>query len=127
MLVLLLDVAEKFHTVILMYDRDGRISDPAVSMQPDFHNPAKSDSGRIACFTLDQTALITASTAVRQSATAYISRSSSRLSIWFAACVEWSANNYSNRRSRQVCPLRSSRPPTASLATLKYPACCIFD
>ena len=34
--------------------RDGRISDPAIRIRPDFYYPAKSDSGRIACFTPDR-------------------------------------------------------------------------
>jgi len=34
--------------------RDGRISDPAIRIRPDFHYPAKSDSGRIACLTPDR-------------------------------------------------------------------------
>ena len=34
--------------------RDGRISDPGIQIQPDFHYLAKSASGQIACFTLDR-------------------------------------------------------------------------
>ena len=34
--------------------RDGRISDPAIRIQSDFHYPVKSDSGRTARFTSDQ-------------------------------------------------------------------------
>jgi len=38
----------------LVTNRDGRISAPAIRIQPDFHYPAKSASGRIARFMPDQ-------------------------------------------------------------------------
>jgi len=77
-----------------------------------------SVSGRISTIRRNQTpagsyvscqiglVLITVSTSVRQSATADIS-SSSRASVWFAACVELLAND-SNRPSQQVHLLRPS-------------------
>ena len=78
--------------------RDGRISDPAIRIRPDFHYPAKSDSGRIACYTPDR---IGANYCVNLSQT--ICRCS-RLVCCFVSTVEWLAN-YSNTPSRQVRPL----------------------
>ena len=39
---------------VITVSRDGRISDPAIRIRLDFHYPAKSASGRIACFTPDR-------------------------------------------------------------------------
>ena len=80
--------------------RDGWISDPAFRIWQNLTPGGLHVSRHI------RPALITVSTSVRQSATADIS-SSSRASVWFAACVEWLAND-SNRPSQQVHLLRPS-------------------
>jgi len=48
-----------FYVKFVRYDhrvtvRDGRISDPAIRIRPDFHYPVKSGSGRIARGTPDR-------------------------------------------------------------------------
>jgi len=43
-------------SINLLRTRDGRISDPAIRIWPDFHYLAKSATGQIACYMLDRIA-----------------------------------------------------------------------
>jgi len=91
--------------------REGRISDPAIRIRPDFYYPAKSDSGRIARFTPDR---IGANYCVNLRQT--ICRCS-RLVCCLCRVV---SNYYSNRPSRQVRPLIGLHVPGDKVSRMPY-------
>ena len=92
--------------------RDGRISDPAIWIRPDFHYPVKSTPVGLHVSQRIRSALM----CQHQSNSLQTLVVEVHLSVSFDACVEW-LTTYSDRPRLQVHLLRPCHPPPASPAT----------